>query len=234
MSPFPRVRRHLRRKSLSLCMALSGHAPPFQASPFSAVCAGCLLPGAPLAEDLLHFTPGLRLSESTFLCPCRYTGLFATAPETRFRPGEPEGALFSQNSALRRACNAQPGTKNRRGKPLRYREPACKPGSVPLRAAVIHPGRRLPDGSSNLPGSDWPGRPAPLFGLASNGVCLARRVATTTGGLLLHPFTLTSTAQGRLAVCFLLRFPEIALSGRYPAFCPVKPGLSSPPQCLAA
>lgn len=120
--------------------------------------------------------------------------------------------------------------KNRRGEPLRYREPACKPGSVPLRAAVIHPGRRLPDGSSNLPGSDWPGRPAPLFGLASNGVCLARRVTTTTGGLLLHPFTLTSTAQGRLAVCFLLRFPEIALSGRYPAFCPMKPGLSSPRQ----
>lgn len=36
------------------------------------------------------------------------------------------------------------------------------------------------------------------------------------------------------AVCFLLRLPKIALSGRYPALCPVKPGLSSPYQRICS
>lgn len=72
----------------------------------------------------------------------------------------------------------------------------------------------------------WSGRPASLFGLASDGACQARHVTIPTGGLLLHRFTLTNLKK--MAVSFLWRFPEITPPGRYPASCPMKPGLSSP------
>jgi len=56
--------------------------------------------------------------------------------------------------------------------------PGCKPVSVPLRAAVIHLGRSLLDGSSDLPGSKTERTaPPPLFGLAPRGVCPASWVA---------------------------------------------------------
>lgn len=57
---------------------------------------------------------------------------------------------------------------------------ACKPGSVRRRtsATVIPLGRRLPGGSSNLPGGDASSAIAPLFGLAPDGVCHA---VTVTG-----------------------------------------------------
>ena len=57
------------------------------------------------------------------------------------------------------------------------RLPACKPVSVPLRAAVIHLDRPLLAGSSDLPGS-LTGRavPPPLFGLAPRGVFTAGRI----------------------------------------------------------
>ncbi len=97
------------------------------------------------------------------------------------------------------------------------------------RATVIPLGRPLPAASSNLPGDNWPGRPASLFGLAPDGVCLADRVAAVAGGLLPHRFTLTGWPEGRPAVCFLLRFPGVAPPGSCPASCPVEPGLSSPP-----
>ena len=56
--------------------------------------------------------------------------------------------------------------------------PEYKPVSVPLRVAVIHLGRTLLCGSSDLPGSRA-GRaaPPPLFGLAPRGVCPAGRIA---------------------------------------------------------
>src|SRR6266849_2389013 len=56
--------------------------------------------------------------------------------------------------------------------------PGCKPVSVPLRAAVIHLGRPLLAGSSDLPESKTE-RTAPplLFGLAPRGVCPASRIA---------------------------------------------------------
>ena len=55
--------------------------------------------------------------------------------------------------------------------------PDYKPVSVPLRAAVIHLGRTLLTGSSDLPGSRA-GRaaPPPLFGLAPRGVFPAGRI----------------------------------------------------------
>ena len=110
----------------------------------------------------------------------------------------------------------------------RLGESDCKPGSVPLRAAVIPLGAWLPMPSSNLPGSVWPGRPASLFGLASDGACQARHVAVPAGRLLPHRFTLTLPARRNRAVCFLWRFPRVTPPGNCPASCPVKPGLSSP------
>ena len=92
-------------------------------------------------------------------------------------------------------------------------------------ATVIPLGAQLPVPSSNLPGNHRSGRSVSLLGLASNGACLACRVATAAGGLLHHPFTLTVM---KTAVCSLLRLPKITLPGCYPAFRPVKPGLSSP------
>ncbi len=61
---------------------------------------------------------------------------------------------------------------------------ACKPGSVQGRApwAVIPLGRRLPDGSSNLPGSSASHAIAPLFGLAPDGVWRAVPVARSAVG----------------------------------------------------
>ena len=68
----------------------------------------------------------------------------------------------------------------------------------------------LPKGSSNQPeSSDGPPSSALLFGLAPDGVYLASDVATGTGELLPHRFTLTSGPAEPIpeAVCFLLHFP---------------------------
>ena len=46
----------------------------------------------------------------------------------------------------------------------------------------------------------------PMLGLAPDGVCPATAVTRRAGGLLHHRFTLTPTAKGREAVCFLLHF----------------------------
>ncbi len=81
-----------------------------------------------------------------------------------------------------------------------------KPGSVPSRriqcdrtAMIIPLGPLLPGGSSNLPESlDGPPSNALLFGLAPGGVCLASDVATGTGELLPHRFTLTPSVRGGL------------------------------------
>ena len=56
--------------------------------------------------------------------------------------------------------------------------PGCKPVSVPLRAVVIHLGRPLLAGSSDLPESETERTTPPLlFGLAPRGVCRAERIA---------------------------------------------------------
>jgi len=64
-------------------------------------------------------------------------------------------------------------------------------------ATVIHLGRPLPDGSSDLPGNAAARGPrragspsrVSLFGLAPRGVYLAAPVARRAGELLPHPFT---------------------------------------------
>ncbi len=64
---------------------------------------------------------------------------------------------------------------------------------------IIPLGPLLPGGSSNLPESlDGPPSNALLFGLAPGGVCLASDVATGTGELLPHRFTLTPSVRGGL------------------------------------
>ena len=89
----------------------------------------------------------------------------------------------------------------------------------------------LPAGSSDLPGSSGgPPSDAPLFGLAPGGVCLAPTVTDRTGELLPHRFTLTSltgSVSGR-RFAFCGTFLPVAGTGRYPAPCPLEPGLSSP------
>jgi len=93
----------------------------------------------------------------------------------------------------------------------------------------IYLGRQLPAGSSDLPGEEASHFMFPLFGLAPDGVYLAGRVASTTGELLPHRFTLTSgRTPRRSAFCCTCR--RIAPPGRYPASCSVEPGLSSAPR----
>ena len=93
-----------------------------------------------------------------------------------------------------------------------------------LYQTIIYLGLMLPSGSSNLPGTR---RAAVLFlfGLASDGVYSRRLCYQRRGEPLPHLFTLTST---KLAVLFCCTSLRVASTGRYPASCPVKPGLSSP------
>src|SRR5207253_6874825 len=64
-----------------------------------------------------------------------------------------------------------------------------------------------------------------LFGLAPGGVCRADAVTRAAGELLPHRFTLTALADGGLLSVALIR--GVSPPGRYPAPCPVEPGLSS-------
>ena len=66
---------------------------------------------------------------------------------------------------------------------------------------------------------------AGLRGLAPSGVCIAIDIATDTGGLLHHRFTLTNIAIGGLLSVAL--FPRIAPGGCYPPLCSLESGLSS-------
>ena len=116
----------------------------------------------------------------------------------------------------------------RRGRSRENCQLACKPGSVWLR----FPGTWQPfiwDSVCTLPHAthpdDWPGnrlwprlrvtRVIPIRSCSRWGLpcrpCCQRR-----GGLLPHPFTLTSRAR-RFAFCGT--FPEVAPAGRYPAPC---------------
>ena len=89
---------------------------------------------------------------------------------------------------------------------------------------IIYLGRMLPYGSSNLPAA----RRATVslrLGLASDGVYRACPVtrAAVSSYLAISPLPVMGPA-----VYFCCTFPGVASAGRYPASCPVKPGLSSP------
>ena len=91
---------------------------------------------------------------------------------------------------------------------------------------IIPLGPRSPGASRDLPGSlGGPPSGAPLFGLAPGGVFRAADVAADTGELLPHPFTLTVAEPRRSGFCGTFR--GVSPPGRYPAPCPVEPGLSS-------
>ena len=63
-----------------------------------------------------------------------------------------------------------------------------------------------------------------LFGLASDEVYICPACYQPGGKLLPYHFTLTTN----VAVYFCCTSLRVAPTGRYPASCPVKPGLSSP------
>src|SRR5512136_1284596 len=116
-------------------------------------------------------------------------------------------------------------------------EAAHKPGSVP---ATGYPftGDGHSSGTAVTGGLKRPTRKhgraildASLFGLAPGGVYLASGVTVGPGELLPHPFTLTCLRRSfdrRTSLCGT--FPGVTPAGRYPAPCPVEPGLSSPPK----
>ena len=83
----------------------------------------------------------------------------------------------------------------------------------------------LPAGSSDLPKAWRAAFISLLFGLASNGVYMCHCCYQQCGSLLLCLSTLTTTFA--MAVYFCCTGLGVTSTGRYPASCPVKPGLSS-------
>ena len=87
----------------------------------------------------------------------------------------------------------------------------------------------LPAGSSNLPKAWRAALISLLFGLASDGVYMCHCCYQQCGSLLHCLSTLTNTSVNRyMAVYFCCTGLGVASTGRYPASCPLKPGLSSP------
>jgi len=70
------------------------------------------------------------------------------------------------------------------------------------------------------------GPPYPLHGLAPGGVCRALLSCERRRWALTPPFHPYPSHMAE-AVCFLWHFPGVTPSGRYPAPCPLEPGLSS-------
>ena len=89
---------------------------------------------------------------------------------------------------------------------------------------IIYPGLLLPAASSDPPESR-PGRPVAL-------VSVLLRMGFTCASAVTSKAVVSYTAFPPLpvfpAVYFCCTFLGVASTGRYPAFCPVKPGLSSP------
>ena len=84
----------------------------------------------------------------------------------------------------------------------------------------------LPAGSSDLPKAWRAAFISLLFGLASNGVYMCHCCYQQCGSLL-HCLS-TLTIAFAMAVYFCCTGLGVASTGRYPASCPMKPGLSSP------
>ena len=97
-----------------------------------------------------------------------------------------------------------------------------------LYLTIIYLGLLLPAGSSNLPGTRR-AAVSSLFGFASDGVYICHSCYQLCGELLPRRFTLTTISPDeKVAVIFCCTGLGVASTGRYPASCPVKPGLSSP------
>ena len=93
-----------------------------------------------------------------------------------------------------------------------------------LYQTIIYLGLVLPPGSSSLPGTQ---RAAvlSLSGLASDGVYTAFLVTKEAVSSYLAFSPLPARKQAVIFCCTIL---GVTSTGRYPASCPVKPGLSSP------
>ena len=109
-----------------------------------------------------------------------------------------KGGLVSRRAAVRRTVSGprKPRNDERPGHSVGGGESAGTPDSVfgPLGPeAAIPLGRRLPDGSSGLPGS-MRRAACSLLGLAPDGVYRAAAVARSAGALLPHRCTLTCDA----------------------------------------
>jgi len=95
---------------------------------------------------------------------------------------------------------------------------------------IIHLGRSSPSASSSLPWNSGE-QPSivPLRGLAPNGVCHATDVTAGAVGSYptVSPLPGARERPGRFVFCCTVL--EVSLTGRYPAFCSVEPGLSSRP-----
>jgi len=120
---------------------------------------------------------------------------------------------------------------------IKLAEAVRKPGSVPG-SGYPFPGDGHSSGSAVTDSLKRPTRrhgratlDASLLGLAPDGVYLASVVADGPGELLPHPFTLTCLGR-RTSLCGTI--PGVAPAGRYPASCPMEPGLSSIPEGIAA
>ena len=92
-----------------------------------------------------------------------------------------------------------------------------------LYLTIIYLDLTLLPGSSNLPGTRR-ATVSSLFGLASDGVYTAVSVT----GNAVSSYLAFSPLPDILAVLFCCTGLGVTSTGRYPASCPMKPGLSSP------
>ena len=100
-------------------------------------------------------------------------------------------------------------------------EQNCKPGYV------VNDHLSVSTVTNSLKRPTWKrdGQPhSSLFGLASDGVYICPLCYQRGGSLLNCPSTLTTC----VAVYFCCTSLGVTSTGRYPASCPMKPGLSSP------
>jgi len=95
-----------------------------------------------------------------------------------------------------------------------------------MRAMIISLGPQLPEASSNLPGGGAGHPIASLFGLAPGGVYLAGQSPDRWCALTAPFHPCSAYLRGGLHFCGTCL--RVTPTGRYPAPCPVEPGLSSP------
>ena len=92
-----------------------------------------------------------------------------------------------------------------------------------LYLTIIYLDLLLPASSSNLPGTQR-ATVSSLFGLASDGVYTALSVTREA----VSSYLAFSPLPAKQAVIFCCTGLGVTSTGRYPASCPLKPGLSSP------
>ena len=147
------------------------------------------------------------------------------APKALGKAGERRGSTLGPQTEDRKRFPSKPAVS----RVLFPREVAR------TRVAIIPLGRALPRGSSDLTREDSAGPAAqrsrdapPLFGLAPGGVCRAALVTESAvrSYRTVSPLPYSVARARRSLLCGT--FLRVTSTGRYPAPCPVEPGLSSP------